>query len=108
MSEEFEAELAAGEGIGLPAIGRLAPMRVCGPTVFRWATRGIKLPSSGRRVYLESVRCGHRLVSTAGALKRFTAATTAGFIVGAEPIRSPAAQSRASKKAEAELRKLGV
>ena len=77
-------------------------------TLLRWITRGAKTPS-GEIARLEALRLGSRWVTSAAALQRFAAALTPPLSdapTSAPP--SPAARKRASEKAEAELKKLGV
>lgn len=98
-------EIQAGDGLGLPAAGRLFPghrdnQSVCGPTVFRWVTRGTKTPD-GRIVKLEAVRVGSRWVTSRAAVARYVAAITPIDIV-APSIRTPAQRHRAVACAEAE------
>ena len=67
-------------------------------TVFRYATKGVKL-ADGRRCVLETIRSGKRLLTTHAAIKRFLEAQQ-GSPAESPPIpRSPAARRRASESA---------
>lgn len=79
-------DVATEETLGLrEAAERLPPGRGGRPVTVscltRWIIAGIKTP--GREpVRLEAVRVGGRWVTTAGALRRFSAALTANAIGG--------------------------
>jgi hypothetical protein len=80
-------------------------------TLIRWITRGAPAPD-GSCVRLEAVRLGSRWVTSREALARFTERLTPKF---SEPTgkpanapRSPASRRRASDRAAAELKKLGL
>ena len=77
-------------------------------TLVRWITRGVKL-ADGRRVRLEAARVGAKFVTSKEAVLRFVAAQTeAGNPTGADAPRTPAARTRASEKAAAELEAIGI
>lgn len=75
-------------------------------TVTRWCVKGVKLPD-GRRVRLEHVRVGGKLVTTKGALVRFFAAQTATVSDVAHP-HTPSDRRRAADRAAAELEAMGA
>ena len=77
-------------------------------TVSRWCLKGVRLPS-GRRLALEHLRAGGKLLTTRPAIVRFLSAQTATPDTGAGPApRTPAARRRATDAAVAELEALGV
>ncbi len=65
-------------------------------TVSRWCLKGVKLPS-GRRLSLEFVRAGGKLLTTRAAIVRFLAAQTATPDAGPTP-RTPAERRRPNSK----------
>jgi len=90
--------------IGLAAAARiLGTIRVGAPvhpsTVGRWAVRGVMV--NGEVVRLESLRVGGRMCTSRPALLRFLERQNA--TEDAPAIRSPAACSKASAAASAEL-----
>ena len=75
-------------------------------TVTRWCLRGVKL-SGGRRVHLEHIRAGGKLITTRAAIVRFLAAQTET----PEPactLRTVTERRRAADAAAAELEAMGV
>ena len=74
-------------------------------TIWRWAMKGI-LSQTGERVKLEAVRMGGRWITSREAIARFSAALTAKAT--AEPIRTPAARTRASETAKKKLAAIGI
>lgn len=72
------------------------------PTTWRWAMRGI------RGIRLESIMVGGVRMTTAEALQRFYAATTAAADGVPLPTRTPAARAREIAAAEAELSAAGI
>ena len=104
-------EIRDGHALGMAAAARLVPGVAGGTanasTVFRWATTGVKLPD-GRKLKLESVRIGHRIVTSGPALERFILQTTESYNPAPTPApRSPAARQRASDRAAKELERIG-
>jgi hypothetical protein len=77
-------------------------------TILRWILHGAKAPD-GSRVRLEALRLGGRWFTTREAIQRFAAALTPRLGGTAFPCpRSAGARSRASERAEAELRRMGI
>src|ERR1019366_5809004 len=74
-------------------------------TIWRWGLKGV-LGVNGQRVKLEMVRVGGRGITTREALERFSAALTTPN--AAEPIRTPAATTRANGAAKRKLAALGI
>jgi len=108
-------EIQQGRGLALSAVGRLFPASkgagtsIDPSTVFRWVTRGLKLPSGGV-VKLEAVRCGGRWLTSRDAVTRWCLALTgdAAREPATDILRSPAARSRGSKAAAEQLKRLGI
>lgn len=98
--------------ISTAEVARLVGCRVHPATVTRWALTGIRLPD-GRRVRLECARLGGRLITSKARLAAFIEAQSTARATepvppaASAPPRSPAARSRASQRAEAELIKAG-
>jgi hypothetical protein len=84
-----------------------AGKRVNFSTIWRWALRGVRA-IDGRVVRLEAARVGGRWITSRQALERFSAALTPTNEAGAEPIRTPTAQRKASNAAKAKLEKMGI
>jgi hypothetical protein len=108
-----ESDLFGGHDgplLSLAEAGRLLPGRgVDHPTpscLSRWIQRGV-VGADGRRHKLEAVRVGSLWRTTAAAVRRFVAATTAPAGAAAEP-RSPGERRKASERAAAELARMGV
>jgi hypothetical protein len=75
--------------------------------LLRWVLDGVKSPSG--RVRLEAVRMGGRWITSVEALERFACRQTPS--VPQESLQSsstPSARERASKRAAAELSKIGI
>lgn len=72
-----------------------------GPTVFRWCVDGARA-SDGKRVRLEHVRVGSRILTSRAAVSRFLSRLTNG---AAAPInvRTPKQRQQAAEKAGREL-----
>lgn len=102
-------EVEKGQGISLPAAARLVPGGTAGhanpATVFRWTSHGAKAVD-GRRVCLEHVRIGNRILTTHAAIRRFIAALSQSADAKPAP-RSPAAARRASERANKQLQEMG-
>ncbi|QJW92934.1 DUF1580 domain-containing protein [Frigoriglobus tundricola] len=75
-------------------------------TVTRWCLKGVKV-AGGRRLQLEHIRAGGKLITTRAAIVRFLAAQTSTPDGTAVP-RTPAERRRSTDAAVAELEKLGV
>jgi hypothetical protein len=84
-----------------------AGKRVAFSTIWRWVLKGVRA-IDGRLVKLEAARVGGRWLTSRQALERFSAALTPTNDAGAEPIRTPTAQKRASDIAKKKLEKLGI
>jgi hypothetical protein len=67
-------------------------------TVFRWCTVGVRLPD-GRRVFLEHIRLGSRLLTSRPACIRFLAAQQSD---PADPAPAPRPRSEARRKRASE------
>lgn len=104
-------EIRDGHALGMAAAARLVPGTGGGTanasTLFRWTQTGVKLPD-GRRLKLESVRVGHRVLTSAPALERFILTTTSSYGNDPTEVRTPVARQRAAAKAGAELDAMGV
>ncbi|MFO0796340.1 MAG: hypothetical protein U0804_02620 [Gemmataceae bacterium] len=106
------SEIQAGGGLSLSAAAREFPahrgMGTLNPSsLFRWGTKGTR-GSDGRLVKLAMIRIGSRWATTRGALARYAAELTASAAPPADAPRSPAARTRASEAAAAELKNLGA
>lgn len=112
-TEKLLAEIAAGKGLSLRQVVAQLPRSRNGAPVspscaFRWATTGVRAPD-GSRVYLETVRCGCRLLTSAEALQRFLAAQTGQVQPEAGPtVRPPHRRRRESAQATAKLADMGI
>jgi hypothetical protein len=100
--------------VPLAAAAKLVPPARTGKkthlsTLLRWISRGCRGPA-GALVRLEGIRIGNRWHTSREALQRFAEALTPPLKdAQASPApRSPATRSRASERAETELKKLGV
>lgn len=101
-------EVEAGEGITLGAAAKLVPGsngRANPSTLFRWCRDGARA-IDGRRVHLESLRCGGRILTTQAALRRFMLALSERAEVIPAP-RTAAEARRASERAEKRLIEMG-
>lgn len=76
-------------------------------TVVRWINRGVRL-ADGRRVKLDAVKFGSKLITSRQAIERFLAETTAGGMTGGDTPRTPAARNRASEDAARQLQAVGI
>ena len=107
-------EVLGGQGKSLAQALRGVPAargadRLSPSTGSRWASQGVRLPD-GRRVKLEAVRIGSRLLTTDAAVARFLAALNGdppATTAAAEP-RGPGQRRRASEAAGRRLAELGV
>ena len=106
------AEIAAGEGLGLAAAGRMFPAfrgeGVVGPsTTYRWVAVGTKA-ANGMVVRLEAARVGGRWLTSRSAVTRFVAALTeaANPIPPSAP-RTPAQRQKSSEAAGRRLKEAG-
>jgi hypothetical protein len=106
-------ELAQGHGKSLSQAAKLfPPFRQNRPVtlscVFRWVTKGVRGPD-GQRIRLEGARLAGRWVTTPQAIVRFLQAQTPNLDNVPERFPTPpSVRRRASERAEAELKKLGV
>lgn len=110
----IQQEVAGGGGLSPAQTAKRFPSvkaddddtRVNPSTVWRWITRGLKLPD-GRRVRLEAVRLGASYLTSEPAILRFIAAQQRG----ADPITPPRTRrqrDRAADRAGAELERMGA
>lgn len=110
----IEQEVAAGGGLSPAQTAKRFPSiksrddetRVNPSTVWRWITRGLKLPD-GRRVKLEAVRMGASYLTSEQAILRFIQAQQRD----ADPIVPPRThkqRTRSAARAGAELERLGA
>ena len=93
--------LANGEAlIGLALAGK--PSGTSPSAVSRWCSRGVKAPD-GRRVRLEHVRAGGKLLTSAESVARFFTALTdeAPTVVTPSPVERRKAAESAMKELEA-------
>lgn len=67
----------------MPPLSNLA-RRISLPGLFRWHSRGIRLPD-GSRVYLEIQRFGHLIVTSPANVQKFLDAINAGHRRQTEP-----------------------
>jgi hypothetical protein len=102
-------EVFAGEGLYFSQAARqvpLPPSREGRPlhqsTIFRWATRGIKLPS-GEVLKLEAARVSGKMLTTLAALHRFLAAQQTAESQQMPVIRTPGRRERDHAAAAARL-----
>lgn len=85
--------------------GSRGAKRVSPSTVWRWCSKGIRRPD-GQLVRLEQFRLGSRVMTTREAVARFVAALS-DTPPAVPSVRTPAARSAASRRAEAELKANG-
>lgn len=76
-------------------------------TVTRWCKTGVPV-AGGRRVRLEAVRVGAKLLTSAAAYARFVTAQTPAPDAADSAPRTPTQRQRASQAADAELAELGL
>jgi len=74
-------------------------------TLTRWIQTGVRA-LDGRRVKLEAVRVGCRWLTSEPALRRFSEALQS--MPADSPLRSPTTRQKASTRAAAELKRMGV
>ena len=74
--------------------------------VYRWILDGVRTPHG--KVRLEGIRLGGRWLTSVEALERFAAAQTPDLSDRPPLPRTPAARRRASERAEARLREIGI
>ena len=99
----------------LQEVCRLLPSHTGKPlafaTVWRWVQTGVKSPT-GERVRLQACKLGGRLLTSKTALDEFMKALTPDFAGGGigtvQATRSANKRRRATEKAAAELKKMGV
>ena len=98
------------EYITLTQASKLCPTKPCISAIWRWCRRGLK-SRSGKRVRLEHLRVGRRVLTTRSSLERFfrelTAADMPHFDSQTASISKPA-RSKAHARAERELKRRGV
>ena|SRR5580700_7663185 len=87
--------------------GRASPS-----TIWRWISKGVKLPN-GEKILLEAVRLGGHWLTTVEAMARFAERQTAVFQPEPDPtprtlFRTPLQRLRASEQAARELEKTGI
>jgi hypothetical protein len=97
--------------IGLNQAARMLPPSRRGRPVhlsciYRWILDGIKTPHG--KVRLEGVRLGGRWLTSVEALERFAAAQTPNLDNRPQLPRTLNARRRASERAEAQLKKIGI
>jgi Protein of unknown function (DUF1580) len=102
-------EVEAGKGLTLGQAAKMVPgsmgQKANPSTLFRWVRDGARAVD-GRRVHLESLRCGGRILTTQAALRRFMLALSERAEVIPAP-RSAAEARRASERAEKRLIEMG-
>jgi hypothetical protein len=94
------------------AARRFPPARLGRPvspaTVWRWCRKGVRVPGGGT-VYLECVRLSGRWLTSVEAISRFVARQTPAMESNpAAAPRTPDQRQRASQRAGAKLRRLGI
>ena len=93
------------------AAALLPPARAGRPVtaecILRWILRGCRIPGSTERVRLEALRVGGRWLTSREALQRFAERQTPTFN-DSPRIRTAAARSRASERAEQRLQAIGM
>jgi hypothetical protein len=104
------AEIQLGLGLGLAAAAKTIPggrglPNANASTLFRWCKSGSRAVD-GRRVKLEHVRIGSRVVTSGPALERFIISLSEPVNTTSAP-QSPAARQRASVTAERKLISMG-
>src|SRR5262245_25487625 len=113
----YQAEKLLNETlISLAAAARMIPphrgSRTAPSTVFRWLTRGVRLPG-GQILRLEGLRLADRWLTTCEAVQRFLVAQHEAHGLhasnpGPTPPRTPAQRQRAAERAAARLEDLGI
>jgi hypothetical protein len=108
VSASLPDEIASGQGIGLAQAARLLPVDASGrathpATLTRWIKNGTT-SASGRTVHLEALRVGRRLLTSAGAIRRFLARLAQQDDTPAIP--APPTGRAAERLREAETRRL--
>lgn len=113
ISDQLLEEIAKGEGEPLVRAAKRMPSSRQGKPVslsclLRWVLSGVRGPDD-RPIRLEAVRCAGRWLTTPGAIQRWLAAQTP-HLDGDPPSspRSPSNRQRASDRAAAQLKKLGI
>jgi hypothetical protein len=111
-SSRLLAEIQGGMGLGLAEVGAMFPgargnVAINPATVYRWTVKGSKA-RNGERILLQSVRVGSRIVTTTAAVERFVSALSSADPNTKVDFRSPTRRWKASEKAAAELRQLGL
>lgn len=102
-------EVEAGEGITLANAAKVVPGnrgKANPSTLFRWCQTGARAVD-GRRVMLEHIRCGGRILTTKNALRRFMLALSQRGDAPPAP-RTAAQRRRAVEKAEKRLIEMGA
>jgi hypothetical protein len=105
-------DIANEQIISLKAAAKMLPSGRRGrpvnhATIFRWILDGVCSPS-GEIVRLDAVRMGGRWITSVQALQRFVEAQTPDLSRRQALPRPLAQRRRAAKKAEEELKKLGI
>lgn len=100
--------------ISLSEVQNIAPpnrdgSRINFSTSFRWATKGI-LAADGRRVKLEVMKLGGRLITSREAVQRFAEALTTACGLASTPtvVRTPAVRTKAAAAARKKLEEMGI
>jgi hypothetical protein len=106
-------EILSGDGLSFAEAARLLPRLrggrpISAATVWRWALKGIELPS-GQRLRLAAVRIGAHFSTSRAALNRFIGGQNPELDPESAPTppRSLGRRQRASQAADAELRRRG-
>jgi hypothetical protein len=113
LTEQLLAEIEAGQGETLTRAARRVPRTrqdkpVTLGCLFRWITTGVIGPD-GQRIKLEAARLAGKWVTTPGAIRRFVAEQTPAPAAEPAPTpRTPTRRQRASERAAAELKRLGI
>jgi hypothetical protein len=88
----------------LPASRRGRPVHLS--CIYRWLMDGIQTPHG--KVRLEGIRLGGRWLTSVEALERFAQAQTPDLTNRPQLPRNSAARQRASERAGARLRRIGI
>jgi hypothetical protein len=109
------AEVLAGDGLSLAEAAQVVPAFRPGKpthaaTIWRWASRGIRL-TDGQLLRLETCRIGGRQLTSRAALARFIFAQTPSAATESGPMPAPPTPAKRYKlamRASQELDNLGI
>lgn len=84
------APISTEANIDCVKAAKIIPGRPSSDTVWRWMTKGVKLPN-GERLRLDHIRVGGKLFTTETNVRDFIAANTAAHVAAADappPVKS--------------------